>query len=97
MQVRRELRRGSIAGAVADGKLIDGAGFVGLAGPEDGVGKPGSVGAVREVLGFQAEGASLGVGAAGFSGQRAVEEVRGVELDSGFLSEDLHDAAAGFF
>ena len=49
---------------------------------------------VGEVLGLQAEGAVLLVGHAPLAGERAVEEVPGVELDAGLGREDLQGPAA---
>src|SRR6266478_950717 len=58
-------------------------------------GKAGAVGRVREMLGFEAKCESPVVNAAFFSGDRSVEEVSRVELQSWFSREHLQNPASG--
>src|ERR1700694_431726 len=58
-------------------------------------GKAGLVRRVREMLGFQAKCKSPVVDAPLLSGDRSVEEVSGVELQSRFSREHLQNPAGG--
>src|SRR5260370_34207420 len=53
----------------------------------------GLVGRIREVLRFEAEGGPLAVNLAALPADSAIQEVAGVELDSGLRGENLHQAA----
>ena len=76
-----------------DTEAVDAGVLVGLARAEDGGGEGRVVGAVREVLGFEAEGSAAGVGAAVAALVFFFEVIGGVELDGGFGGEALERAA----
>ena len=63
-----------------------------LAGAEDGAREVRLVGAVGEVLGFERETVALAVAAVARAGERAGQEVAGVELDARLGRADLQDA-----
>ncbi len=82
---------------IADGELVDCPALVGFAGLENRAWKLRLVGAVGKVLSFQTQSALPRIGTAGFSGQRTIEEICGVELEPRLIGKDPHHAAAGFF
>ena len=76
-------------------ETIDRLGAVSLTWLQDGAGEVLLVRAVWVMLGLENKTAAINVWFAGFSLETAVEEVTTIELDSGFLGQDFHEAPAG--
>lgn len=74
----------------------DGVAVVGLAGTEKSGGPFGFIGRVRILLGLEADGGTLLIGNALLAGDRAVQEVTGIDLDAGLVGID-HHGDAGLF
>ena len=83
--------------ALNSAEFINSGGLVSLAGFNDGIGEVGLVGRIGEVLGFEAEAATLMVGLARFSGGAPVKEVAAIELHAGCVGEYFHCASALWF
>src|SRR5215813_1816033 len=81
--------------ALARREAVDRGGLEGLAGLQFRSRELGMIRRVGKMLCFQAEGVTLLVDLASGSGDRAVEEVAGIELHAGLVGEDFEDASGG--